>query len=80
MRRVEEINSIVQKLLSRDNYILLHAHRQAVKTSMLLPISDVFLGKNDYMKLQKEKYQEDVLNSVPKERPDYHLVSVSPPN
>ena len=41
---------------------------------MLLPISDVFLGKNDYMKLQKEKYQEDVLNSVPKERPDYHLV------
>ena len=74
MRRVEEINSIVQKLLSRDNYILLHAHRQAVKTSMLLPISDVFLGKNDYMKLQKEKYQEDVLNSVPKERPDYHLV------
>ena len=36
--RVEEINSIVKKLLSKD-YILLHAHRQAGKSSMLLPIS-----------------------------------------
>ena len=36
--RVEEINSIVKKLLSKD-HILSHAHRQAGKSSMLLPIS-----------------------------------------
>ena len=46
--RVEEINSIVQKLLSRDNYILLHAHRQAGKSSMLLPISEA-LQKSDHV-------------------------------
>ena len=37
--RVGEINTIVEKLLSEE-YILLHAHRQAGKSSMLLPISE----------------------------------------
>ena len=44
--RVEEIDSIVQKLLSEDNYILLHAHRQAGKSSMLLPISEALQNKD----------------------------------
>ena len=29
--RDDEIKSIVQKLLSHDNFVLLHAHRQAGK-------------------------------------------------
>lgn len=40
--RDDEINSIVQKLLSDDNnFVLLHAHRQAGKSSLLLPITEL---------------------------------------
>ena len=38
--RDDEINSIVQKLISHDNFVLLHAHRQAGKSSLLLPITE----------------------------------------
>ena len=38
--RDDEINSIVQKLLSHDNFVSLHAHRQAGKSSLLLPITE----------------------------------------
>jgi hypothetical protein len=43
--RDDEINSIVQKLLSHDNYVLLHAHRQAGKSSLLLPITELLEEK-----------------------------------
>ena len=41
------------------------AIRPFIKASSNSLSSDVFIGKNNYMKLQKEKYQEDVLNSIP---------------
>ena len=43
--RDDEINSIVQKLLSPDNFVLLHAHRQAGKSSLLLPITELLEEK-----------------------------------
>jgi energy-coupling factor transporter ATP-binding protein EcfA2 len=43
--RDDEINSIVQKLLSHNNFVLLHAHRQAGKSSLLLSITELLEEK-----------------------------------
>ena len=38
--RDDKIDCIVQKLLFEDSFVLLHAHRQAVKSTLLLPITE----------------------------------------
>lgn len=76
--RDDEINSIVQKLLSDDNnFVLLHAHRQAGKSSLLLPITELLEAKEHVVLSIPFKELEMMIISGNHSMSDYSYFMVS---